>query len=65
MMLGVRHSGVTAAAGVFRDGGLIRCDLGHVAVLDRTGLETACRECHDAARGEFERLLGPAAAGMA
>ena len=63
MMLGVRRAGVTVAAGVLRDGGLIRYAHGHVTVLDRPGLEAACCECHRATRDEFERLLGPAAAG--
>jgi CRP-like cAMP-binding protein len=62
-MLGVRRAGITVAAGVFRDDGLIRCDRGHITVLDRCGLEAAACECHKVTRGEFDRLLDPARPG--
>lgn len=58
-LLGVRRPGITVAAGLLRDSGLIRCDRGQITVLDRLGLEAASCECYEACRREFARLLGP------
>jgi CRP-like cAMP-binding protein len=63
VMLGVRRAGVTVAAGILRDEGLIRYDRGHVTILDRPGLEATSCECRGAMRAEFTRLLGRAGAG--
>ncbi|CAA9272678.1 MAG: cAMP-binding proteins - catabolite gene activator and regulatory subunit of cAMP-dependent protein kinases [uncultured Acetobacteraceae bacterium] len=57
MMLGVRRSGVTIAAGILQKAGLIRYVRGRIAVLDRPGLEAAACECHAAVRREHARLL--------
>jgi hypothetical protein len=56
-MLGVRREGVTAAAQKLQKLGLIRCTRGHVAVLDRRGLEQRVCECYAVVRKEYERLL--------
>ena len=56
-MLGVRREGVTAAAQQLQKLGLIRCTRGHIAVLDRRGLEQRACECYAVVRKEYERLL--------
>jgi len=56
-LLGVRREGVTEAAGRLQGDGLIRYRRGHIAVLDRPGLEARVCECYDVVRKEFRRLL--------
>lgn len=56
-MLGVRRSGVTEAALKLQAAGLIRYSHGHIAVLDRAGLEQRVCECYAVVKREFERLL--------
>jgi CRP-like cAMP-binding protein len=56
-MLGVRREGVTAAAQTLQKLGLIHCARGHIAVLDRRGLEQRACECYAVVRKEYERLL--------
>jgi hypothetical protein len=40
-----------------QDAGLIRYRRGHIAVLERTGLETLACECYDVVKKETGRLL--------
>ena len=61
MMLGVRRPGVTIAAGVLQNAGLIHYARGRMEVTDRPGLEAASCECYHTARREFARLLGSSA----
>jgi len=61
-MLGVRREGVTAAVQTLQKLGLIHCSRGHIAVLDRRGLEQRVCECYAVVRREYERLLPHAAA---
>lgn len=56
-MLGVRREGITEAAGKLQAAGLIRYNRGHIAVLDRAGLEARVCECYGVVRKEYERLL--------
>lgn len=56
-MLGVRRSGVTEAALKLQAAGLIRYSHGHIAVLDRAGLEKRVCECYAVVKREFDRLL--------
>jgi CRP-like cAMP-binding protein len=61
-MLGVRREGVTEAAGKLQDVGLINYSRGHIAVLDRKGLEARVCECYAVVKAEYDRLLPAAAA---
>jgi CRP-like cAMP-binding protein len=56
-MLGVRREGVTDAAGKLQRAGYIRYSRGHIAVLDRPGLEKRVCECYAVVKREFDRLL--------
>jgi CRP-like cAMP-binding protein len=56
-MLGVRRSGVSAAAGLLQRAGYITYRRGRMTVRDRRGLESAACGCYDVVRRENERLL--------
>ncbi len=56
-MLGVRREGITEAAGNLQRSGFISYRRGHIAVLDRHGLETHACECYDVVRTEMKRLF--------
>ena len=56
-MLGVRREGVTEAAGKLQRAGLISYRRGHIAVTDRSGLQTHACECYGVVRKELNRLM--------
>jgi CRP-like cAMP-binding protein len=56
-MLGVRREGVTEAAGKLQRAGLISYRRGHIAVVDRDGLEQHACECYGVVKKELGRLL--------
>ncbi len=56
-MLGVRREGITEAAGNLQRAGIISYRRGHIAVLDRAGLEKSACECYAVVRKELRRLL--------
>jgi CRP-like cAMP-binding protein len=56
-MLGVRREGITEAAGRLQQDGFIRYRRGHIAVLDRAGLEDRACECYAVVKTEIGRLL--------
>jgi CRP-like cAMP-binding protein len=48
--LGTRRAGVTSAATMLRDRGVIDYTRGHIRVTDRDALEAAACECYPAVR---------------
>ena len=58
IMLGVRRTGVTAAADALQRAGLIRYKRGNVTIIDRRGLVRRSCECYGVSKKEFDRLLG-------
>jgi hypothetical protein len=56
-MLGVRREGITEAAGVLQQAGLIMYQRGHITVLDRPKLEARVCECYAVVKTEYDRLL--------
>lgn len=61
-LLGVRRSGVSTAAGVLQGRRLIGYTRGHIAVLDRRGLEQAACGCYGEERGTVTPMIVAAGA---
>lgn len=58
VMLGVRRSTVSIAAGTLQKAGVIRYQHGKITIVDRVGLENAACECYEAVAGEYRALFG-------
>lgn len=58
VMLGVRRSTVSIAAGTLQKAGVIRYQHGRITIIDRVGLEDAACECYEAVASEYRRLFG-------
>lgn len=58
VMLGVRRSTVSIAAGTLQKAGVIRYHHGKITIVDRVGLENAACECYEAVAGEYRALFG-------
>lgn len=56
-MLGVRREGITGAAGKLQHASVISYRRGHIAVLNRAGLEVRVCECYAVVKTELKRLL--------
>jgi len=56
-LLGVRREGITEAAGKLQRAGIIRYSRGHIAVINRSALETHACECYAVVKKEISRLL--------
>ncbi len=63
-MLGVRREGVTEAAGILQQAGLIRYSRGHITLVDRPGLERRVCECYAVVKQESQRLSAYNRGGM-
>jgi CRP-like cAMP-binding protein len=57
-MLGTRRSGVSEAAVILQEGGLIRYSRGNIKILDREGLEKFACECYATVKLASDRLFG-------
>ena len=57
-MLGSRRAGITEAACLLKNAGLISYTRGNVTVADRGGLESLSCECYPRVKKEFTRLVG-------
>jgi CRP-like cAMP-binding protein len=55
--LGVRRESITEAAGNLQRAGFVRYRRGHIAVLERSGLEAGACECYSVVKKEFARLM--------
>ena len=55
-LLGVRREGITRAASLLQEQGLIQYNRGHMHLLNRAGLHAKACECYDVVKHEYEKL---------
>lgn len=58
VMLGVRRSTVSIAAGQLQKAGIIHYQHGRITIVDRVGLEKAACECYQTVVDEYSRVMG-------
>jgi CRP-like cAMP-binding protein len=58
VMLGVRRSTVSIAAGMLQKADVIRYQHGRITILDRVGLENSACECYEAVVSEYRHMMG-------
>ena len=58
VMLAVRRSGVTIAAGVLQKAGIIQYASGHITILNRDALELSACECYRTVKNQSDFILG-------
>ena len=56
-MLGMRRAGVSEAAGILQNAGLIHYSHGKIHILNRKGLESTSCECYQIVKEMSARLL--------
>ncbi len=56
LTLGVRRAGISIAANMFRDAGLIDYHRSDIRLVDRKGLESIACECYAIIKDEYDRL---------
>jgi CRP-like cAMP-binding protein len=64
-MLGSRRATVTLSAGILQAAGLIHYQRGHVAILDRPGLEGVACECYGVIKNELDQAIARSRADLA
>ena len=57
-LLGTRRAGVTVAAGILQQAGLINYRRGRIKIIDREKLEEVSCECYRIVKEEYDRYLG-------
>ena len=57
-MLGVRRAGITESAGILQKKKLVSYSMGHLKILDSSGLEATACGCYQASKETYKKVLG-------